>query len=86
MQSCMLIDCEPLMQSHLSKELNAMLCELYGQIAIVLSSHSHMPCSHTGSHIIELLRGEFRTWDGGLMVVSGFWPVVVGSSSAKALG
>lgn len=43
-------------------------------------------CSRTGNHIIDQLHGEFKIWDGELMVVCGFLWGVEDYSLAKALG
>jgi len=42
--------------------------------------------SHFGSHITGQLQEEFKTWDGGLMVVFGFLYEVGDFISAMAQG
>lgn len=42
--------------------------------------------SHSGNHITEQLQEEYRTWDGGLMVVFGFLSVEGDFFLAKAQG
>ena len=42
--------------------------------------------SHSGNHITEQLREEYRIWDGGLMVAFGFLSVEEDFFLAKAQG
>lgn len=59
---------------------------LTGMCTLLTAIHYFPYFRHSGSRITEQLQEEFKTWDGGRMVGSGFLFVEGGFILAKALG